>query len=421
MKLKKIAITALLTICGVMTLLAQTTGEHCVAFTPVVDSSVGVDLSDQQEDVLRSKISQILTRNNAATTSLYNGFAITPQISIVTEESMTSGIRPVTAIAAELTLLATNIVDNSDYGSITVEVKATGNTREQAVSSIINSIRPADPRITKFINSAINKITDYYTMNMPTILRKTETLMAGEKYDDALVFLESIPTCVPAYEQSSEAIKALYAIIADKSCTIAITMANRYIAIEDYDRAKEVLLGVRAGSECDGEITELLAKINELSKVVVEEPEEEPTPEPEPEPAPAPAVEVVETPEMVEPSNKINEPFADIDLELISCEGDKGSNIVTVVILVKNVADLEHKFEMGRSGTIAYNNEGDEFGIDRRDNAYVVLRPGMSRKSTFTFSRVPAKNGVINMAFACYQHSANKGATIDVNNVEVKW
>lgn len=262
---RKITITALL-LCCVASLFSQTSGEHCVAFRAQVDSRVGVELTVQQQGALESKLNQILTRNNASTTSLYSGFALTPQISIFEEESITSGIRPVTTLNAEVTLLTSNIVDDSNYGSITIEVKGTGNSREKAITNIISTIRPTDPRITKFMSSSIKRITDYYDANMPTIISKVENYLTASRYEDAIIFLESIPTCVPAYEQSSDAIKELYAIVADKSCTIALTMANRYMAVEDYDSAKEILLNVGADNDCNSEINALLTKIAELDK-----------------------------------------------------------------------------------------------------------------------------------------------------------
>ncbi len=414
---------AALLFCGATNLFAQTSGEHCVAFKAQVDNSVGVELTEQQESALKSKLNQILTRNNAATTSLYNGFALTPQISIYSEESITSGIRPVTTLNAEITLLTSNIIDDSNYGSITLEVKGTGNNKEQAITNIISTIRPADPRITKFMKSAINRITDYYTMNMPTVIRKTETLMAGNRYEDAMIFLESIPTCVPAYEQSSDAIQALYKVVAEKSCDIAINMANRYIAIEDYEMAKEILLSVDADSDCNREINSMLTKLQaaikdgsseqELAPAAAPAPREEAAPKSAPAAAPAPAPATA--------SFDLSNPFDTFDIELASCTGDAATNVVTIEILVKNKTDLAQEFRAYSNNTLMYNNSGDEFSVKDIKNSYLSLRSGMSRKFTISFDRVPAKNSTINVTISCKDEEARKSGIIDIKDMPINW
>lgn len=422
MKLK-MTIAALL-FCGATNLFAQTSGEHCVAFKAQIDNSIGVELTEQQEGALTSKLNQILTRNNAATTSLYSGFALTPQISIYSEEAITSGIRPVTTLNAEITLLTSNIVDDSNYGSITLEVKGTGNSKEQAITNIISTIRPADPRIVKFMKSAINRITDYYSMNMPTIIRKTETLMAGNRYEDAMIFLESIPTCVPAYEQSSDAIQALYKVVAEKSCDIAINMANRYIVIEDYEMAKEILLSVDADSKCNKEVNSMLTKVQKLiNEAREEETEELPAPAPKQEQAESPTVAPAAAPAPAPAAAKVDlsNPFNTFDIQVQSCTGDAATNVVTIEILVKNVTDLAQEFKAYSNKTLMYNNSGDEFSVKDINNNNLSLRSGMSRKFSISFNRVPTKNSSVNVTINCYDSEAKTSGIIDIKDMPVAW
>ncbi len=422
--MKKIIILfALFMLCWPLAL-AQTTGNDCIGFSSSIEGTQ-IELDAGQKSALKSKIDQMITRNKVPTTTLYNAFIITPQISIISQESLTSGVRPVNTVIAELMLVASNSIDNSVYGSIAVEIKASANSEKQVLSAVINSIRPADVRFTKFIRAAVTQISDYYTMNMPTVIKKVEIMIAASQYQEAIVFLESIPTCVPAYEQSSSVIQALHKQLADKDCYVAVTQAQRHISFGEYDQAKELLMGVKVGSDCDEQVTELLKQVSDSVKAVNNEKlisDTVITDEVVAAPQPTPTAQVAPTaPDASKPAatqGTIKSSVPNFDITLVEVTPNAANNTVELVFMVKNVTELSQKFYCNpyyKDRTNLYNSSGDTFYCVESSDLNFTLSSGAPRKISIQFGRVPASNkslsGIITL---------NEG-NIKIENINIPW
>lgn len=430
--MKRIASLIVLLLCYLSTAKAQVAGGNCVGFVSNIESNA-TNLDSQHKESLKLKVDQIISRNKVATTALYNAFIITPYIDIISLETINSGLRPVTTAVAEFTLIASNSVDQSIYGSVTVEVKASANSESQAMTNIISSLRPTDPRFTKFISTAVSQITSYYSDNMPTILRKTETLISASEYGDAITFLESIPTCVPSYEQSSEAIQQLYKMVADKDCYVAITKAERHISLGEFDEAKEILMSVKVGSDCDPEVSKLIAivgdslKSQEPIEIVAEEEDSDAIP-PE---LLIPKVEyiVVDPNESSEPAQpkgvstgNVTSNFANFDVSLSSVSTNANDNTVIVTLLVRNKSELSYGFSIYRynSSTFLYNDSGDTFYCSAIDDYNFTLQAGMPRKVSLTFTRIPSSNTTLSGVVGARDGGSGEG-TIKITNLDIKW
>lgn len=237
-------------------------GDHCVAYS--VQMFANHDkFSDESMRTLELKSIQIISRSNAAKTTLYGSFIIVPIVDLIDTRSVMAGTQDITVVEAELTLVAKNLIDNSIYGSVTVKLEGSGKTEAKALNNLFQSINPTMPAYVKFIKNATQQIIDYYNDNMNRVLTYAETLINAKEYDLAARWLSSIPMCVPAFTTSQAAINSLITTIAKQDCTSAIEMANRYIAIGNYEEAKSILLSVPSGADCEAEIQKLLLVIKE--------------------------------------------------------------------------------------------------------------------------------------------------------------
>lgn len=287
------------------------TADHCVAFSvrPPVEQAT---LSAENLRTLETKCTQIVTRSNAAKTAFYSAFVITPSLDLLGDRTVMAGTADVTVVEAELTLVAENSIDGSKYGSVTVKLEGSGNSRARALNSLVQSIQPNSGVFVNFIKKSTAQIIDYYSNNMPRVLTLAQNLVANQQYQDALDVLCAVPFCVPAFEQSSDAIAGLIQTVVDKNCSSAVVLAQRYVAAGDYDSAQEILLGVKPNSTCDAQIQELLTSIQEKKEGVA------------PPTAFKPAQKPAEEASATQATTSNPKPAE----ELLSCQGSKSNNMV---------------------------------------------------------------------------------------------
>ena len=75
-------------------------------------------------DALDLKMHQVLNRNSAAAADAYNVFAIEPALSLGDVLSTEGLARNVAVAKGELVLIAKNIIDGTEYYSLTIPVEA---------------------------------------------------------------------------------------------------------------------------------------------------------------------------------------------------------------------------------------------------------------------------------------------------------
>ena len=179
--------------------------QDAINFTAV--EPVEGDMSQQVANALKLKVEQILSRNGAGATSMYNAFVVEPQLNLLEEMSTEGLIRNVSLIKAELTLLAKNALDGSLYGSIVVPISGNGKgSKDETLRALIANVKATDSQYARFIRNARQKVIDHYTQNCGTIVQKAQVMINTGKCNEAIAYLGCVPETVPCYEQASEAL-----------------------------------------------------------------------------------------------------------------------------------------------------------------------------------------------------------------------
>lgn len=396
---------------------------NCIGFV-AGDSPAQSEVDSKTQAMLHRKVEQILARNNAATVRLYNKFSVYPELTIISEDRVEDGMQKLTYFTGELTLSAINTVDKSSYGTSVVTLTGTGKTKTEAMTQMVQNIKITDPVYTKFIKNAIQKIVDYYTNNMGVVLKKTETLIAQEKYDDAVDFLASIPECVPSYEQSADAIQALIEISASKTCRAAVMQAERYLALGQVEKAAEILLKVKPGTECDTTVQRLAKEVGAAMPVPVQPVvAEQPAPA-QPTPAQPVAVQPAATPaKPAVPTVAISNNLSDIDITFLSCTGNKSSQSVTIRLSMHH-NKINQNVNFYRS--LAFDAQGEEYSTNDTGGRYGVytVPTDVNVNATITFKGVlPSVDSfsMVQISGTMYDVKTNNNLNIELRNIPIKW
>lgn len=234
--------------------------QHCVAFTPSLLMTYP-DLTSGMKTALGTKMKQIVSRNNAGATMLYGAFAIYPELTLMPSERVQAGLRNVYQLQAELTLIIKNVIDEASYGSVSVSLKSNGYSLTEAQMRLIQNINPTLPAITKMIRGAEEAIVSYYSQNQYAIITKANNYVVQKEHGKALALLNSVPACVPTYENITAVIDDVYAKSIEHDCGQLVLMAKAEKANGNFEKALTYLKWIAHTSSCMLEVNALISEI----------------------------------------------------------------------------------------------------------------------------------------------------------------
>ena len=310
------------------------------------------DMSAEVAQALKLKVEQILTRNSAAATSMYNAFVVEPQLNLLDEMSTEGLVRNIHVVKAELTLLAKNALDGSMYGSIVVPISGSGkDSKDQTLRSLIANIKVTDTQYTRFIRNARQKIMDHYTQNCGTIMQKAQVMINTGKYEEAVAYLGCVPETTPCYEQAAETLIQASELAKTIDCEGQLLIARNCYIRKDYDKALDILAKIPTNSGCNDAartMTDSIEKqlntppdtvvVEKIVKVPVEKiVEKEVIKE-----VPVEKVIVKEVPAQQEASTpalnpKISYSKNNLEMKILSCEGVESQQAIIITFMVTSI------------------------------------------------------------------------------------
>lgn len=347
--MKKYILTLTLLSCYVFAAFAQEV-VHFTAITPNQDR-----FTPYGKEMIRKKVEQIIARNNAGATSIYNAFVIEPDLNILETKATEGLIQNVTLMKAEFSLTARNIYDDSVYGNVIIQVTgdATGDA-EGAIKNLLSNIKSTNPAFTRFIRTTRDKIVQHYNANCPTIIKKAQTMLSMGKIDDAIGYLSSVPEIVPCYEEAATMMTQAAQKAKSLECDQLLLLARSMYIMKEYEKALFLLTKITSDSPCNAGARALTDSIAKYSAIpaVAETPQPAETAEeaaPAPPPAPvapvapaAPAAPAQPAPAATPvPDYQLGISVPDFKFELISCEGNATSQSVILYCRMTNLGPNE--------------------------------------------------------------------------------
>lgn len=345
--MKKYILTLTLLSCYVFAAFAQEV-VHFTAITPNQDR-----FTPYGKEMIRKKVEQIIARNNAGATSIYNAFVIEPDLNILETKATEGLIQNVTLMKAEFSLTARNIYDDSVYGNVIIQVTgdATGDA-EGAIKNLLSNIKSTNPAFTRFIRTTRDKIVQHYNANCPTIIKKAQTMLSMGKIDDAIGYLSSVPEIVPCYEEAATMMTQAAQKAKSLECDQLLLLARSMYIMKEYEKALFLLTKITSDSPCNAgarALTDSIAKYSAIPAVAETPQPAETAEEAAPAPAPvapvapaAPAAPAQPAPAATPvPDYQLGISVPDFKFELISCEGNATSQSVILYCRMTNLGPNE--------------------------------------------------------------------------------
>lgn len=332
-------------------------------------------------DALDLKMHQVLNRNSAAAADVYNVFAIEPALSLGDVLSTEGMVRNVSVAKGELVLIAKNIIDGTEYYSLTIPVEADAvGDKDKAMMKLVQNIKVTNPAFTRFIRTTRQKIADYYAANCAIILQKAQALYNQRRYQEAVIYLSAVTGNIPCYDQA-------------------------------YALQQEIAANIPAGPD-----TVIVEK--EVEKPVIVEVEKPVIVEVE---KPQPATPVIDQKAPQMPPYELTISVNDLDFRILRCYGNKEQNRITIETEFCNrrmnteKGDIEIKSAFDEN---AKELEGYNFSVNENDSSYDWrnMPPKLAMKQDFYL--IKADHFIPKIS---YIKLKVRDAIIEIRNLPVEW
>ena len=223
--------------------------------------------SKAQSTMLQNRLEELCNRNGVAVVNNPDGFFLYPSISIISDDVAESGMQNIYSVKAEITVSVKQI-GGAMVASVSKTYKGAGRSKEQAMTSLVQSFNTSDAIFSKFMSEAKVAVVKYYHTHCVQIMTKAEQYTATNDYRAAIATLYQIPSMTPCYSTVGEKMRAYYNLYQTQLCkTVEMSVASA-MATHDYIGAVSLLAEIDPSSECYNYATEQFKKIEkEVAKI----------------------------------------------------------------------------------------------------------------------------------------------------------
>lgn len=151
--------------------------------------------------LLHDKLLRISTMYGIGGSSFDHRFIITPHI--VELESTTTGTIPARTVTNySISLYIGDIYENTVLSSYNTEIKALGKSKNDALKNAVKKLNVHDPDIEFAIETAKQRIIDYYNSKAESIITNAKSMANAGDYLSAAGLLSSIPSFCTEFEEA---------------------------------------------------------------------------------------------------------------------------------------------------------------------------------------------------------------------------
>lgn len=175
---------------------------HGVKFSIVQPKVQGEDITQDIADRIVMKMLQIACQNGISGLGTNPGFVLGTEIA-QTGRAATATTPQKMTVKYDLTFKVMNITTGDVYATATQEVMGVGNSFVEANQNFTSEIKNT-PALQKMLQTASERIIDWYNKNVQTVKNEIETAAGKGDYDLALALASSVPQqATAAYQYAS--------------------------------------------------------------------------------------------------------------------------------------------------------------------------------------------------------------------------
>lgn len=180
-----------------------------IQVSPYVAEGMVDGLDQNAAGILEDRLRSILSQNNIIARFGDSRFVLAAKITVTGKEALATA--PVKIVSRlQLHLGIRDGMDGTCFGSTSMEVTGVGATDQQAVTNAIRKINGRLEGVNDMIQTATQRIVDYYERNASKIIATANTQMNAGKYDEAIFMLAQIPQECSLYNKAQTTLLSAY-------------------------------------------------------------------------------------------------------------------------------------------------------------------------------------------------------------------
>lgn len=181
---------------------------HGIKFSIVQPKLQGEDITQDIADRISMKMLQIACQNGISGMGTNPGFVLGTEIA-QTGRAATGTTPQKMTVRYQLTFKVMNTATGDVYATATQDVMGVGNSFIEANQNFTKEIKNT-PEIQKMLQTASERIIDWYNKNVQTVKNQIETAAGKGDYDLALAIASSVPQqATAAFQYASSKLDAL--------------------------------------------------------------------------------------------------------------------------------------------------------------------------------------------------------------------
>lgn len=246
---------------------AQTNQRDVVRITIHAVIPTNNSIPPESQDLLETKLSQIITENGVEDNEYGVRFVLTAKVNVITKDIL---VGPPQRISQKLdiALILGDIVEDKVFSRKTISVTGVGTSEEKAFVSAFKNIKPNNKDIALFMQDGKQKILDFYQTHCQDIIVEARDLANRELFEQSILMLSAIPDV--SSECFSECVKITEAVyqqmITVRGKELLHKAQNAWIKNPTRQGAFEAtryLQQINHAAPCQSDVTRLLGQISE--------------------------------------------------------------------------------------------------------------------------------------------------------------
>lgn len=236
--------TALLLIsafCAVSFVSAQQTltQQEMLGITPMLSKEV--QLPADARASLTNKLRQMALRNGFGSTS--GRFVLTADV-VTLDKQITRTAPAQYIVELEVSVYLVDVLQQVLIDEMPFVVKGIDRSERAAFIKAVNTINSRSPESRRFMALCREKILDYYSTNMPAIIKKAEAMAGMQQFDRALAMLSDIPETIDGYPMVADRLVDIYKQKIDAEAQATVRSAEALLAAGKLEEAMETAASV---------------------------------------------------------------------------------------------------------------------------------------------------------------------------------